>query len=197
MPSLGSLQSLHLTGCIRVTHQGVLPIIRGSTNGLGSIGLEGLSPRFVRGYILALLVRGLSFPRQDMAALTSGVAQGSSLRSLTSITLTLPILALIGISFRTWATNVNEMLSSSPLESFHIYGAFNTRTYSLLDVDTLFRSIVDNHAPRLRRFSMHRMAANLSAIRDICGRCTRLEELFVVIDHSDVVCGSCAAHLIL
>lgn len=177
VPSLGSLQSLHLTGCIRVTHQGVLPIIRGSTNGLGSIGLEGLSPRF------------------DMAALTSGVAQGSSLRSLTSITLTLPILALIGISFRTWATNVNEMLSSSPLESFHIYGAFNTRTYSLLDVDTLFRSIVDNHAPRLRRFSMHRMAANLSAIRDICGRCTRLEELFVVIDHSDVLSRSTGLEL--
>ena len=44
---------------------------------------------------------------------------------------------------------------------------------------------------------MHRMAANLSAIRDICGRCTRLEELFVVIDGSDVVYGSRAAHLFL
>lgn len=42
---------------------------------------------------------------------------------------------------------------------------------------------------------MHRMAANLSAIRDICGRCTRLEELFVVIDHSDVLSRSTGLEL--
>lgn len=49
-PYMINLQSLHLAGSLRVTHQGVWAIIRQNLHGLRSLGLEGLSPKFVSQY---------------------------------------------------------------------------------------------------------------------------------------------------
>lgn len=46
-PCLPNLQHLNLTGCPKVTHNGVWSIISSSVSGLLGLGLEGVSMRFV------------------------------------------------------------------------------------------------------------------------------------------------------
>lgn len=46
-PYLANLDHLHLTGCPKVTHKGVCALILSNLNGLISLGLEGVSSKFV------------------------------------------------------------------------------------------------------------------------------------------------------
>lgn len=47
-PILDQLEELHLTGCPKITHNGVLAILATNTRGILSLGLEGVSSLFVR-----------------------------------------------------------------------------------------------------------------------------------------------------
>lgn len=85
-----------------------------------------------------------------------------------------------------WTTQVLELLSTSPLEEFHI--SSNGGEVGL-DISTEFCSaIVSSHGLNLRRFSVHRLRMNLAAVRDICRRCPNLEQLFVTMEQDDLVC---------
>jgi hypothetical protein len=172
VPSLVSLQQLHLTGCPRLTHQGVLPFLYGTQFGLEALSLEGLS----RGF--------------DMSIFSRRITADSLLTKLKSITLTLPHTA-----FSCWATDVVSMLTTSQLESFHVYGTSYSHETSTGDIDIFFKRIVDYHRFRLRRFSMHRLQASVEAISDICERCPSLMELFVVLNRTDVMSTATGLHL--
>ena len=47
-PILDQLEELHLTGCPKITHNGVLAILATNTRGILTLGLEGVSSLFVR-----------------------------------------------------------------------------------------------------------------------------------------------------
>ena len=47
-PFLPRLEHLHLAGCPRVTHAGIASLLAQNPEGIVGLGLEGLSPTFVR-----------------------------------------------------------------------------------------------------------------------------------------------------
>lgn len=47
-PFLPCLEHLHLAGCPRVTHAGITSLLAQNPEGIVELGLEGLSPTFVR-----------------------------------------------------------------------------------------------------------------------------------------------------
>ena len=47
-PILDQLEELHLTGCHKITHNGVLAILATNTRGVLSLELGGVSSLFVR-----------------------------------------------------------------------------------------------------------------------------------------------------
>jgi hypothetical protein len=84
--------------------------------------------------------------------------------------------------------DVTDLLSSDvPLEMFQVYstGAF----FESPMTKQFWSDIVTAHQDRLIRFSVHRMLISLESIEDICKRCTRLEQLFVVVEPNSLVCG--------
>lgn len=48
--NLSSLDELHLTGCRKVTHEGLVNALRHNKNGIKSLTIESVSPSFVRSY---------------------------------------------------------------------------------------------------------------------------------------------------
>ncbi|KAF8958990.1 hypothetical protein BDZ97DRAFT_1923300 [Flammula alnicola] len=159
-PYLVNLEHLHLTGCPKVTHHGVWAVASSSLNGLRSLGLEGVSPKF------------------DMATFASRCTSSGALNGLRSITLTvhqqLPI--------QEWTKNVIDLLSSSPLERFQIYST--GASFESPVTEDLWSKLVLTHGKCLIRISVHRMLISLEAISNICSQCTNLEELFVVMESS-------------
>lgn len=158
-PNLCLLEELHITGCPKVTHRGIFSIISQNERGITSLGIEGLSSRFV------------------MADFRRDCGQSNALSRLTSITLTIHQ----QISVEDWMKQVAELLSPEiPLESFNIY---STGAYFESPVTSQFwEKIVTAHQDRLKRFSVNRMLIALPSIGDICRRCRKLEQLFVVVE---------------
>ncbi|TFK31402.1 hypothetical protein BDQ12DRAFT_694220 [Crucibulum laeve] len=155
---LPNLDHIHLTGCPKVTHQGVSAVLDSNITGIESLGLEGVSARF------------------DMAAFAENCTTKQMLRRLRSITLTVQQQLLM----KDWMANVLNLLSSAPLEVFHVYstGAF----FESPVTDDFWSKLINIHGPRLTRFSVHRMLISLQAISDICEKCTSLEQLFIVVE---------------
>lgn len=108
--------------------------------------------------------------------------QTKALRSLQAINLNIDTRT----SSVSWIADVVELLSYSPLETFHISSLAGEMGIDL--PDAFCAAIVDAHYSSLRRFSVNRMRLSLSAIRDICSRCHDLERLFVVLQHENLVC---------
>jgi hypothetical protein len=79
-----------------------------------------------------------------------------------------------------WAKHVVYLLSASPLELFQIYAA-GVFLYSPV-TDELWRQLILTHGKRLLRISVHRMLISWEAIHSICVQCTKLEQLFLVVD---------------
>jgi hypothetical protein len=46
-PYLVNLKHLHITGCPKVSHHGVLALISSNISGITGLGLEGISTKFV------------------------------------------------------------------------------------------------------------------------------------------------------
>lgn len=118
---------------------------------------------------------------QDILRLSEECQAHDALRSLKSFTIT------IGptIDPSKWTPHVVAMLSATPLEYLQIYCSGGYRLSSL--DDDLCRSIVSTHRNRLKRFSVHRIPLSLESLHEICLRCTKLEQLFIVIERDSLV----------
>lgn len=78
------------------------------------------------------------------------------------------------------------MLQESPLEEFHI--SSNGGEIGLGISTEFCAEIARTHFINLKRFSVHRLRMSLAAVKEICQRCSRLEQLFVTMDQDDLVC---------
>ena len=108
-----------------------------------------------------------------------------AMRSLRSITLTLHQHSQ---SLGPWFNDVMTLLAPAPLEVIQMY---SVNTFVAAPVTNRFWSaLVTTHGGRLKRFAVHRMMIGLDAIRDICERCVKLEQLFIVIAPAAMVCFS-------
>ncbi len=104
-------------------------------------------------------------------------------RRLRSITLTLHQQSR---PLEPWLNDVLTLLAPAPLEVFQMY-SLNTFVAAPV-TNTFWQALVTIHGNRLRRFAVHRMMIGLDAIRDICERCVKLEQLFIVIAPTTMVC---------
>ncbi|KAL0565393.1 hypothetical protein V5O48_016630 [Marasmius crinis-equi] len=169
-PNLCHLETLHITGCPKVTNRGVFSVISQNVSGIANLGIEGLSPRF------------------DMAEFRRDCDRSGALASLKSITLTIHQQILV----EDWTREVTGLLSSDiPLEAFNIYstGAF----FESPVTSQFWENIIAAHQHRLVRFSVHRMMIGLHSIGEICRRCRKLEQLFVVVEPGSL--GQLGEHL--
>ena len=108
-----------------------------------------------------------------------------AMRSLRSIMLTLHQQSQ---SLEPWFDNVMALLAPAPLEVFQMY---SLNTFVAAPVTNRFwRALAATHGSRLKRFAVHRMMIGLDAIRDICEMCVKLEQLFIVIAPTAMVCCS-------
>ena len=107
--------------------------------------------------------------------------RAGTLSRLRSITLTVDE----HTSLTEWQQHVLSLLSTAPLQQFHISTVGGHVGHRLSD--QFCGAIVSAHRNRLTRFSVHRMRMSISAIADICRRCTVLQQLFVVVEQNDLV----------
>ena len=110
--------------------------------------------------------------------------ESQALRRLQSVTLTVETRQ--AKPEHSWTQGVVALLASSPLEFFHVSSLGGELHAGGLD-DQFCADIVAAHGARLRRFSVHRLRMGPATVRDVCARCPRLEQLFVVLDRSDLV----------
>lgn len=54
--SLCQLKKLHLAGCPKITHRGIIELLGPNTAGIKDLALEGVSPSFVRPFLFRLLI---------------------------------------------------------------------------------------------------------------------------------------------
>ncbi|KAI0305113.1 hypothetical protein B0F90DRAFT_1701398 [Multifurca ochricompacta] len=159
---LPQLERLYLAGCPRVTNNGVWSMIRSRVRNLKGLSLESLSPVF------------------NMSALSEACARAGGLTSLYSFTLTIPP----DHPSDAWMDDTASLLRDSPLQVFQIY-ASGSGSQGML-ADEFCMRIVDYHHDHLVRFSFHRLRLSLDAIDHVCLHCTRLEQLFMLIDHAEM-----------
>lgn len=180
-----NLEYLYLVGCPKVTHQGVWAVISKAEAGLKGLGLEGVSSSFVsRLPSIPSVLHAHPHAPQDVARLSELCTASQALRHLKSITLTIETRS--SRTQHSWTQDVASLLSTSPLEFFHISSLGGELKAAGLD-DQFCSDIVAAHGERLHRFSVHRLRMSLNAVKDVCARCPRLEQLFVVLDRADLV----------
>ncbi|KAK7055162.1 F-box domain-containing protein [Favolaschia claudopus] len=163
VPNLPELEQFSVTGCLRVTEQGVWSILASNTSGLCSLALEGLNSKF------------------DHAALSARCATNPAvLARLQSFTMS--------VHNDVWLQSVTSLLKLAPsLEIVQLYAADpheSTFRRPTVANDAFWHDFVSTHGARLTRVSVHRMSISLSAIREICMRCLVLKQLYVVVDPS-------------
>jgi hypothetical protein len=81
-----------------------------------------------------------------------------------------------------WMKHIVHLLSDSPLRIFQIYSTGLSTDFPV--TDELWTQLLLIHGKRLRRISVNRTVISWEAIRSICFKCTRLEQLFLVV-HPD------------
>ncbi|GJJ14766.1 hypothetical protein Clacol_009034 [Clathrus columnatus] len=156
-PSLIKLKHLHLIGCIKVTHQGIGALLHSNETGFESLGLEGLSLSFVTNFFL----------------------------SLQSITLTLPNTPITS----QWTTEFLSFTEHSSLTRIHLYQSTGVRLKARLNTGVMhgfMESLLWIHASRLQTLSVHRLNLDPQTIDLICLQCPHLENLFVVVNTSEI-----------
>ena len=84
-----------------------------------------------------------------------------------------------------WLEDVSSLLAPTPLEIFQMY-SLNTFTIGSV-ANRFWQTFVIAHGVRLTKFVVHRMIIGLDSIRDVCERCTKLEQLFIVIPPASLV----------
>ncbi|KAI0719750.1 hypothetical protein C8T65DRAFT_33830 [Cerioporus squamosus] len=169
-PHLTNLEYLYLVGCPKVTHEGLWAVLSHNYRGIVGLGLEGVSTAF------------------DMAVFSQRCNRAGTLSRLRSVTLTV----YEHTSLAEWQQHVLDLLSNAPLQQFHISTVGGHVSHRLSD--DFCKAIVNAHGGRLTRFSVHRMRMSIDSIADICRRCTVLQQLFMVVEQSDLdTLGPCLA----
>ncbi|KAI0341442.1 hypothetical protein BDW22DRAFT_1408085 [Trametopsis cervina] len=159
---LNQLESLYLVGCPKVSHHGLWSIVSANEGRLQGLGMEVLNSSF------------------DLLKFSELCIQSAALRSLQSISIHMDVKS----ASPSWQRNVVDLLSKSPVESFHISSLAGEAAVNL--PDDFCAEIVDAHSRTLRKFSVDRMRLSMASIKYICERCTGLERLFVVMQHEDM-----------
>ena len=122
---------------------------------------------------------------QDMAEFSRRCTTMGAMRNLRSITLTL---YQHSQSLEPWFDDVIALLAPAPLEVFQMY---SVNTFVAAPVTNRFwDALAMAHGSMLKKFAVHRMMIGLDAIRDICERCMKLEQLFIVVAPAVMVCYS-------
>jgi len=117
-----------------------------------------------------------------MLALGGASMKAGGLKSLLSFTL----VTRRKSSTDSWMNGTELLLRASPLEQFQIYVPDSASEGA--PADTFCGHIVERHHDHLSRFSFyHLQPIGLRTIDDVCKRCPRLEELFVVIPLAEMV----------
>jgi len=186
-PVLFDLDHFHIAGCPKLENRGVWALLSTNKRGLLSLGLEGLSTRFVIHVQLSFSFYSY-INIQDIQALSllSASHTPHPLRRLHSITLSIPFSGAYDTASSTMALHetFTNLLASSSLERFQIYSTSlwgDPISEGRLQTELLLRHIAETHANTLRRFSVHRILMSFDTIQIICNLCHRLEELFVVL----------------
>ena len=117
-----------------------------------------------------------------MSALGVACMKAGGLTSLRSFTSTIHRKSLT----EGWINATELFLKVSPLEVFQSYVPFSDSIGAL--ADTLCVRIVNQHRDHLVRFFSHRQCISLGAVEHVCVSCPRLEELFVAIHYTEMVC---------
>ncbi|KZT34733.1 hypothetical protein SISSUDRAFT_1072038 [Sistotremastrum suecicum HHB10207 ss-3] len=157
--SLSSLQRLHLAGCTKITHKGILAVMRVNPS-LVSLGLEGLSPTF------------------DMEELSGHCTSHNLTSLLRSLTLTMPSSGNID----KWFNQVLSLVKESPLEEFQIYTVGGDLVTGRALSEDFVARLVGAHSHRLRKFAVQRLRTSMQVIGMICQNCPMLEQLYVVVE---------------
>lgn len=116
-----------------------------------------------------------------MSAFKTICLHTQAFRRLRAITLTVQI----HIPLNKWTRDVEDLLSSAPLETFSIYST-TTSVWTPIP-DEFWKNIVEKHGQRLKRFFVHRMQISLAALGVICSQCPLLEQLFIVTERRELV----------
>ena len=116
-----------------------------------------------------------------MSALAGACEKAGGLRSLRSFTFTL----LPEQATDAWMNGTVSVLEKSPLEFFQVYAPDSVLQGALADQFCV--RIVDRHRDHLVRFSFHRLRLSLGTIDHVCLSCTKLEQLFMVVNHEEMV----------
>jgi hypothetical protein len=115
-----------------------------------------------------------------MLALSNACSKAGGLTSLLSVTLT----TFSKYPTNAWMNGILSLLEQSPLEAFQVYTSESSQEAL---ADQLCTRIVDQHRDHLVRFSFHRLRLSLDAIDYMCLNCHKLEQLFMLINHADMV----------
>ncbi|KAH7910379.1 hypothetical protein BJ138DRAFT_1173181 [Hygrophoropsis aurantiaca] len=169
-PNLVELDHLHLIGCPKITHEGVGAIVSTNRSGLIALGLESFSSSF------------------DINEFHRRCSKTKSLGRLQNITLTTSTEKTLSV----WIKDVNTLLAALPLETLHLNAP--PPLVNVQMTSDFWRNIVDAHSTLLTSFSIHRIQIDIDSLRDICYKCHRLEQIFIVAERRDLdVVAQCLA----
>ncbi|KAH8829135.1 hypothetical protein DL96DRAFT_1814408 [Flagelloscypha sp. PMI_526] len=155
-PNLASLESLYLTGCVKVTEDSVLTLLSFNHAGIRNLGLEGVSTQFT--YVQKLATSAGYGAVPSRSATRTGRAQ-----------ITHP-----------WILHLQNLLKPVHTLCFlQIYAS--TPDIDPESIDGLLKDLALTHGPTLLRFSVHRIVMKPDTIQHIVSSCPLLEELFVVL----------------
>ncbi|KIJ55544.1 hypothetical protein M422DRAFT_63582 [Sphaerobolus stellatus SS14] len=163
-PYMTRLQHLHIAGCPRITHKGILAVISNTQDGIKSLGLEGLSPSL------------------DISELSNSAV--SAFNNLKSLTLSFHA----GISTEIWTSSLLTLTSQTRLEELHLYVAASTKkpnveTFGISDV---LEAIIPLHSETLHKVSVNRLPISTNVVGMICSLCPKLESLFVIMNYASL-----------
>jgi hypothetical protein len=116
-----------------------------------------------------------------MLSLGGACAKAGGLTSLRSFTLTIRLKN----STDALMNGTELLLRGSSLEVFQVF--MHDSGSLAAPADQIFVRIIDQHRDHLVRFSFHRPSIGLDVIDHVCTSCSWLEELFIVINHAEMV----------
>ncbi|OCH90186.1 hypothetical protein OBBRIDRAFT_777389 [Obba rivulosa] len=180
-PSLVNLEQLHLIGCPKVSHSGILAVLTGSSRGITTLGLEGVSPAI------------------DFAELVTQSAQSSALTSLRSLSLScsladlpslVPLLATAPLThfYLSISGTSSPVHTTSPtIIGTTINSSRDAAHLSVTSLSQFIQTLIDMHGPRLIRFSFSGIGLGIRDIRTVCSGCAQLEDLWVTLRTSSEI----------
>lgn len=170
--NLSFLSSLHLTGCSKISHTGIISALK-TNSSITSLGLAGLSPHF------------------ELSPVMKDCETYKLLQSLSSVTLTVP---KESGSLDCWWDDLNSVLSHAPLQEFQLYTIGGDLIQRQLP-ETFASQLIKGHGLRLRKFAVQRLQVSLRIVGILCRECLRLERLFITLREKNLrMLGNCFQH---